>query len=378
MKNIRKNSGITLVALVVTIIIILILAGIAISSLTNTGIFQITKDAKQKHEEAELDQNTKLDQYESKIDEYLPDNKKEKAGLYDKDNNLLATWEEAEIDIERFDSIDYDSDEFKNYYLQYELTRIENEYSDHDYGSGSGGETERDLDISYIVNKAPKNSAAAALIKYPTTTKIIIPDGVKKIGCMAFMYCNNLTEIKIPNSVTKIGEDAFNLCYNLKTIEIPNSVTYMGDGTFSGCRKIDNVKLSNNINSISVAMFCNCKSLKTIQIPNNVKNIESVAFNLCKNLEQIEIPDSVTEIGHCAFLECDSLITAKLPSNLTKMGPRVFYFDKKLNTVWYKGTKYTNKKMLLNALKNDNVELEKLSDNSPPEEQFDGTALTGN
>lgn len=99
MKNIRKNSGITLVALVVTIIIILILAGIAISSLTNTGIFQRTKDAKQKHEEAELDQNTKLDQYESKIDEYLPDNKKEKAGLYDKDNNLLATWEEAEIDI---------------------------------------------------------------------------------------------------------------------------------------------------------------------------------------------------------------------------------------------------------------------------------------
>ena len=34
----KKNKGITLVALVITIIILLILAGISISALTNTGI----------------------------------------------------------------------------------------------------------------------------------------------------------------------------------------------------------------------------------------------------------------------------------------------------------------------------------------------------
>ena len=42
-ENKRKNNGITLVALVVTIIILLILAGITISSLTNTGIFEKAK-----------------------------------------------------------------------------------------------------------------------------------------------------------------------------------------------------------------------------------------------------------------------------------------------------------------------------------------------
>ena len=68
----KKINGITLVALVITIVILLILAGISISALTNTGIFQKAKDAKQKSADAELDQNTKLDSYENEIDNYLP------------------------------------------------------------------------------------------------------------------------------------------------------------------------------------------------------------------------------------------------------------------------------------------------------------------
>ena len=73
MKKTFKNSkGITLVALVITIVILLILAGISISALTNTGIFQKAKDAKQKSEDAALDQNTKLDEYENEIDKYIP------------------------------------------------------------------------------------------------------------------------------------------------------------------------------------------------------------------------------------------------------------------------------------------------------------------
>ena len=71
-KKIENEKGITLVALVITIIILLILAGISISALTNTGIFQKAKDAKQKSDDAALDQNTKLDEYENELDKYLP------------------------------------------------------------------------------------------------------------------------------------------------------------------------------------------------------------------------------------------------------------------------------------------------------------------
>ena len=69
----RKNKGITLVALVITIVILLVLAGISISVLTNTEIFEKAKDAKQKSKEAEVDQNIKLDEYESEINKYLPE-----------------------------------------------------------------------------------------------------------------------------------------------------------------------------------------------------------------------------------------------------------------------------------------------------------------
>ncbi len=67
MKKYKSKRGITLVALVITIIILLILAGISISSLTNTGIFGKTEDAKNKSEEAQKNQQNILTQYEKEI-----------------------------------------------------------------------------------------------------------------------------------------------------------------------------------------------------------------------------------------------------------------------------------------------------------------------
>ena len=66
----RENKGITLVALVVTIVILLILAGISISALTNTGIFQKAKDAKGASENAEKEQKQTLSEYEKELNKY--------------------------------------------------------------------------------------------------------------------------------------------------------------------------------------------------------------------------------------------------------------------------------------------------------------------
>lgn len=67
----RENKGITLIALVITIVILLILAGISISVLTNTGLFEKAKYAKKKSDDAVLTQNAKLDEYEDEINKYL-------------------------------------------------------------------------------------------------------------------------------------------------------------------------------------------------------------------------------------------------------------------------------------------------------------------
>ena len=53
MINKNKDRGITLVALVITIIILLILATISIQSLTNTGLFKKAQEAKEKTQNAE-------------------------------------------------------------------------------------------------------------------------------------------------------------------------------------------------------------------------------------------------------------------------------------------------------------------------------------
>ena len=70
MKKQRKNEvGITLVALIVTIIILLILAGVGITALTQTGLFEKAKEAKEITENAQTTENIVLGSYENKIDE---------------------------------------------------------------------------------------------------------------------------------------------------------------------------------------------------------------------------------------------------------------------------------------------------------------------
>ena len=66
-KKYKSTKGITLVALVITIIILLILAGISISTLTNTGIFEKAKEAKQKSENAQKEEDKLISEYEKEI-----------------------------------------------------------------------------------------------------------------------------------------------------------------------------------------------------------------------------------------------------------------------------------------------------------------------
>ena len=78
MINKNKDRGITLVALVITIIILLILAGITISSLTNTGIFGRAKEAKEKTQQAQRNEQEILGQYMDALNKQTSDEKFEK------------------------------------------------------------------------------------------------------------------------------------------------------------------------------------------------------------------------------------------------------------------------------------------------------------
>ena len=68
MNKLKSTKAITLIALVITIILLLILAGISISALTQTEIFEKTNQAKQKSKEAQENENVILGDYENIIE----------------------------------------------------------------------------------------------------------------------------------------------------------------------------------------------------------------------------------------------------------------------------------------------------------------------
>ena len=86
-KHLGKEQGITLIALVITIIILLILAGISISALTNQGLFKNAKAAQNATEKAEAEQGQRLNEYEEELNKYLSNNDKKEEKLIDKVND---------------------------------------------------------------------------------------------------------------------------------------------------------------------------------------------------------------------------------------------------------------------------------------------------
>ncbi len=66
-KYLKNTGGITLISLVITIIILLILAGISISSLTNQGLFARAKEAKEITEQKTSEESAILREYEEQI-----------------------------------------------------------------------------------------------------------------------------------------------------------------------------------------------------------------------------------------------------------------------------------------------------------------------
>ena len=82
---------------ILNIIILLILAGISISTLTNTGIFGKAKDAKEKSEVAEKQQSEILDSYEKELNKYTSDNLEENIGVKFEKNTELHDKNGAKI-----------------------------------------------------------------------------------------------------------------------------------------------------------------------------------------------------------------------------------------------------------------------------------------
>ena len=198
--------------------------------------------------------------------------------------------------------------------------------------TGYTGPKDADLDIPAQINGIPVREIAdgAFQMQDELTGKLIIPDGVTRIGERAFNCCSSLTgDLIIPDSVTSIGMYAFHGCSNLTgSLKIPNGVTSIEFSAFYDCNGLTgDLKIPESVTCIEARAFAGCNGLTgELTIPDGVTSIGDYAFSYCTSLTgDLKIPDGVTSIGDGAFLNCCGLKGQLLiPKSVTSIEPDAF------------------------------------------------------
>ncbi|MEE0965557.1 MAG: leucine-rich repeat protein [Bacilli bacterium] len=202
--------------------------------------------------------------------------------------------------------------------------------------------------------------------------KVIIPEGVEKIGYWAFGACERLEEVIFPSTLISIEMQAFALC-NLKKLTftdgcpklkevchssfgsdclwfnqqleqneftilgkvlflhgigsnhvlVPNNVEIIASDSFNS-QLIESVILPEGVKVIENAAFARCEKLQSIILPRSLETIGNGSFHSCKMLKEIVIPNKVKKIGDNAFRSCSNLEKIILPSKLKSIGENAF------------------------------------------------------
>ena len=285
MKTKFKNAkGITLIALVITIIVLLILAGVTIATLTgNNGILTKANEAKISNTDSEASEQFAILANEWAIEkntnnktlgEFL--NKKRTEGkLSSVEDNGNETYT---IKQNGYQTIIDKNGKISSVFNPEEWDKTATPEECFEWGSDIKGEEGYNLIVGY-------------------TDKL-----------------QNEVKMKIPSRCTKIQVDSYgsntdsrSFCTEIKTIEIPNTVIEIGRAAFAA---------SNWGKGFG--------ALQKVSIPDSVEKIGSDAFLHCINLIEIKIPDSVTSIGYSAFWGCTSLSSITIPNSVTKIENGVF------------------------------------------------------
>lgn len=268
------------------------------------------------------------------------------AGLYDKDNNLIASWETLVhsygMDITQdYTSDDFDTNEKSPYYVLTNnpelnkgkklvignVTKI-GDYAFYEY-----------FDIKSIVIPNTVTSVGKNSFSWCGTENIKIPNSVMVVGFGAFSYAGYLTNAIISNSMTSISDYMFFYCSDLKSISIPNSIKNIGYSAFESCESLVNVEFGNNVEEIGDRAFKGCTSIKSIILPNSVKNLGEQIFEDCTSLTSVVLGSSITSVIGSLFKNCISLNSITIPKSVTRIGDTVFVGCTSLVNIKYEGTR---------------------------------------
>ena len=330
-KQERREKGITLVALVITIIVLIILAGVAIMTLTGEeGILTKAKESRI---------STELSAYQEELETY-------KASKYLENNTFLESTLTAGKENLTYYTQDGKGEETGN--IRTILKNISDEYFEKlevvkgELLINTKDRTEIKIAQSLGIAVNPydikdgvlQSSDGNLLLMDQATGTLTIPDSVTAIGEGAFANVEGLKTIIIQSTVKRIemnafrsnqtletvimqekdgqgveyiGSFAFMECPNLTTVQMANSVKEMYNQAFYYCTNLINIKISTNLNTIEKYVFAGCENLQQIEFPEGIININDYAFNGCSNLETIKFSSTIESITGTAFANCNKL-----------------------------------------------------------------------
>ena len=349
----KKNSGITLIALVITIIVLLILAGISIATLTGeNGILTQAGNAKDETTQAKCEEMVRL-AITSLQTENLGDTSsitpEMVANKVMSENNIANVTAEGSS----FPTNIVFGDEGVKVGVNLDLTSgeeiVESVYNE----EGLEEEAEKNIDLflyepiegtgetaSTSTTSLPTKEARITGMnpKYcnsyidgyhdeetgetydPTYYDIKLEDGTKITDTLVVPY-----QVEIDGEMYKITEaditapgksDTTGYSYpKVKTIIFPNTIKTILAYEYNFLHHegindtVEKIILPKNLQKISACAFAGCSKLEEITIPKSVNSIGSCAFSGCTSLTSIIIPKSVIEIGYDVFDECTNLKT---------------------------------------------------------------------
>ena len=372
-QKVKENNGITLVALVITIVILMIIAGVGLNiAVGENGIFTKAKQAANTYLYSAKSEQAELDKVFAELEGLTGADKKNAYALKLQEQGFSATQIDTgylKADTSRDDyvtlyTLDENGNEVSSEQIQYTnpelflfdassgaITGINYDISDDVYYADVDGVSlgnyiqNNTLVIPNKINGVQVKSVVLCAERDDWNYKsdlndvetIIIPNGVETIGDNCFRTCQDLEQILLPNSLKTIGYEAFYggwACKSIKNINLPSNLETIEERAFYGCEDLQSIVIPNKVTQISSQTFEKCFSLESVTIGNNVRTIGVESFQMCRSLKEVIIPNSVKEIKGCAFDECDNLEEVYIPSSVIEIQGRAFR-KMKINSIIY-------------------------------------------
>lgn len=327
----KKQRGITIVALVITIIVLLILSVVTIQSVNGEGIIGHAKMAALKQELAVLKEEYGLFCTEKIVEtmgkfnkdtvvasvDALVYNEREVKGktIYDvmpslknskykekteiingtiyvtttnkKEAEILAEYGMIANPFKIVDGVLKSDDDNLALLGEDGILVIPASVKKIDAGAFSNLKLSNKNIKKVIIPGTVKEIGANAFSNNETLEEVVMEDGVEKIRYSAFQSCSNLKKVTMTDSVVEIGQQAFYLAYQLKTIKLSNKLTILNSYVLSGCKSLIDLNLPEELERIENFAFQNCQALIQVRIPKNVNSIKANAFTGCTDLEVI-------------------------------------------------------------------------------------------